>query len=107
MPLVVQTFPQTPGANAYGDVVGFKAYHDLRLNDYSAYADPQITAALIEATTYLDIRFGYNGWKTDKDQSTEFPRNELYNMRGDLVTGVPTQVVNATYEYAIRWLRNG
>ena len=107
MALVVQTFPQTAGANSYGDVAGFKAHHDLRLQSYTAYTDPQILAAVVAATEYLDMRFAYNGWKTFAEQTTEFPRNDLYNARGDLVQGVPTQVVKATYEYAIRWLRNG
>lgn len=105
--LIIQTWPQTPGANSYGDVVGFKAHHDLRLQSYSAYTDPQIEASLVAATEYLDMRFAYNGWKTVAEQSTEFPRNDLYNARGDLVQGVPTHVVKAAYEYAIRWLRNG
>lgn len=107
MALVVQTLPHTPGANSYGTVVGFKAHHDLRLQDYTAYSDAEITASLVAGTEYLDMRFSYNGWKTAAEQTTEFPRNELYNMRGDLVQGVPDHVVRATYEYAIRWLRNG
>jgi hypothetical protein len=107
MPLVVQTHPQTPGANSYGDVVGFKAYHDLRLQDYSAYTDAQIEAACAAGTEYLDMRFLYHGYKTAAEQTTEFPRNSLYNTRGDLVQGVPANVVKASYEYAIRWLRNG
>lgn len=107
MALVVQTYPPTPGANSYGDVGGFKAHHDLRLQDYSAFTDPQIEASVAAATEYLDMRFAYNGWKTYAEQTTEFPRNDLYNARGDLVQGVPVHVVKATYEYAIRWLRNG
>lgn len=107
MALVVQTNPHTPGANSYGSVVGFKAHHDLRLQDYSTYTDPQIEASLVAATEFLDMRFAYNGWKTVAEQSTEFPRNDLYNARGDLVQGVPVHVVKACYEYAIRWLRNG
>jgi hypothetical protein len=107
MPLIPQTYPVTDGANSYGDVAGFKAYHDDRLNDYAAFTDPQITAAVIEATTYVDMRFAYIGWRTVAEQTTEFPRNDLYNARGDIVQGIPWQVVNATYEYAIRWLRGG
>ncbi len=107
MALVVQTSPHTLGANSYGGLVGFKAHHDLRLQDYSAYTDPEIEASLVAGTEYLDMRFSYNGWKTAAEQDTEFPRNELYNTRGDLVQGVPVHVVKATYEYALRWLRGG
>lgn len=107
MALVVQTYPHTAGANSYGTLIGFKAHHDLRLQDYATFTDPQITASLVAGTEYLDMRFVYNGWKTAAEQTTEFPRNDLYNARGDLVQGVPIHVERACYEYAIRWLRNG
>lgn len=107
MALIVQTKPPTDGANAYVDVAGFKAYHDARLQSYTAFTDAQIEAACIAGTEYLDMRFNYNGWRTYSEQTTEFPRNDLYNSRGDLVLGIPPQVVKATCEYAIRWLRQG
>lgn len=107
MSLLLQSYPAVDGANSYGDVAGFKAYCDERLLDYSAFSDAQISAGLIEGTAYLDMRYNYLGWRTVAPQTTEFPRNDLYNARGDIVTGIPWQVQHATYEYALRWLLNG
>lgn len=106
--LILQTYnPQTAGANSYGTVVGFKAYHDDRLQDYTTFSDSQIAGGLIAGTDYIDRRWSYIGWRCTKEQTTEFPRNDLWNTRGDLITGIPIHVERALYEYAIRWLRNG
>lgn len=106
--LIPQTYnPQTDGANSYATIAEFKAWHDNRLQDYSAYTDDQITAAMIAACDYIDARFSYIGWRCTKEQTTEFPRNDLWNSRGDLITGIPVHVKRAQYEYAIRWLRGG
>lgn len=107
MSLIVQTNPPIDTANAYTDLVGFKAYHDLRLQDYTAFTDAQVTASLIEGSSYLDMRFAYNGWRASVTQPGEWPRNGLFDDRGNYVSGVPDRVVWASCEYALRWLRQG
>jgi len=104
--LVVQTDEGTAvGANSYLDVVGFKAYHDDRGNDYSTYSDAQIGAALIRATDYLDDRFDFIGYKyTGIDQPTEWPRADAWTSDDFCAEGIPVAVVEATAEYALRSL---
>lgn len=100
--LIVQTDAGTvTGANAYTTVVAFKAYCDNRGYDYSAYTDDQIAQAIIRATDYVDTRFGYQGTPLNGlDQTTQFPRDNLYNCAGLQVTGLPVAVVRACTEYA-------
>ena len=106
MTLVVQTDDGTAvGANAYLDVTAFKAYHDDRGNAYVAYTDPQISAALIRATDYLDDRFDFVGSKLNGiDQTTEWPRSDAWTSDDFYVEGIPAAVVEATAEYALRSL---
>jgi hypothetical protein len=66
-------------ANAYIDVATFKAYHDSRGNDYSAYSDTLIQKAIVRATDFVDTRFTYKGVKLNTDpenapQFTQWPR---------------------------------
>jgi hypothetical protein len=90
----------------YGTVVGYKAYADARLWSYVAYSDPQITAALVRATAYLD---GYTlpGFKVSgRSQTLQWPRYGVVDVEGLSVdsTVVPAEIENATYEGAYREL---
>lgn len=101
MAFVVQQDIPVAGANSYGTVAGFREYHADRGRTF-AEADAVIQTWLIQGTDYVDTRFRYKGWREQDTQTTEFPREDLYDDRGDQVRGVPTAVVDATYEYAAR-----
>lgn len=94
------------GANAYGNVTGFRAYHELRARPIpvATYPDAQVETALVLATDYLDTRFDFVGYRDVRGQTTQWPRNSAYDDRGDAVEGIPIQVIEATYEYALRAL---
>lgn len=129
MALVVQTDDGTAaGANAYASVAEFKAYHTDRGNAYSAYSDPQISAAIIRATDFLDTRFSFRGVRLTTDQTTEWPRKAgsemvltwfdidflpplvdaafvaLVGPNGEDILGIPDAVKRAVHEYAFRAL---
>lgn len=91
-------------ANSYSTVIEFKDYWTARGVDYTTKTDPEIEAYLIPALSYLDGRFKYAGYKSNgRDQTTEFPREELYDCSGDspvLVEGVPREAKEAQNEYA-------
>jgi len=91
-------------ANSDDTVVAFRAYWTARGVDYTSTADEQIEAWLIAAREYLDNRFVWAGYKTNgRDQTTEFPREELYDCSGYtpvLVAGVPREAKEAQHEYA-------
>lgn len=92
------------GANSYSTVEEFKAYWLDRGADYSAKTDEEIQAKLIQATSYLDNRYPWAGYKVNgRSQTTSFPRGELYDCSGVtvvLVEGVPYEIKEAVNEYA-------
>lgn len=81
--------------NSYATVDTADTYFadSLRSADWSALTASTQSAALIEATRYLD-RLKWKGTKTDENQSLEFPR--------DGETVVVNEIIEATYEIAIR-----
>lgn len=95
--------PTTPTstANSYISVDEFKDYHDDRGGDYSAMTDPEIEQALVRATDYMDIRWEYQGYDVDSDQSTQVPRDGVYDNNGYLIEGIPNDIKKACAEYAM------
>lgn len=107
MAFVVQTDPHTDGANAYITAAFMRDYHSERGRDLSnttTYPDSRLEAAIVAATQYLDVRFEFVGYRSDADQTTEWPRSAAYNGRGDRQVGIPRAVKQATAEYAYRAL---
>lgn len=95
------------GANAYIDVAYFTTYHtdaqvDAVVN--GEYSETQIQGAIVVATRYADNSRRYKGWKLLAAQSTQFPRDKLYDRDGNLVEGLPTKLKDAIAEYALRAL---
>jgi hypothetical protein len=95
------------GANAYIDTTDFLQYWETHGVDYSAEDESTQQVAIIRGTSYVDQRYKYKGYPLTEGQSTEFPRAELYDCRGDLVEGVPQSVKDACAEYAGRYIDNG
>ena len=96
------------GANAYITVAFFRAYHEDRGNALPTSpvpTDPDIEKAIIRATDYLDGRFRFVGRRVyGRDQSTEWPRANAYDIDFRWVNGVPQEVMEATADYALRAL---
>ena len=105
MALIVQNFPTVPGANGYVSVEEFKEWASARLKDLTGKDDGAIGAAIIAASTHADVRFKYKGYRSTVDQLTELPRSDLWDDRGDLVTGIPPLFKQGVCEYAFRALR--
>lgn len=93
------------GANAYITVEEFKAYHADRGQDVSNFDDEAIAAGIVRATDYLDTRFTFLGQRLrGRDQTTEWPRMNVYDRDRRYVNGIPVEVKEATAEYALRAL---
>jgi hypothetical protein len=58
----------------------------------------------VAGTEYLDTRWNYVGYRFAKEQTTEWPRQNAYDDRGDKVDGIPSQVQRACMEYSWRAL---
>ncbi len=105
MALIIQNDDgNEPGANSYSTVAEFRDYWTARGVDYSSKSDAEIEAWLIPGREYLDNRFVWAGYKKNgRDQTTAFPREELYDCSGRepvLVEGVPREAKEAQNEYA-------
>lgn len=106
MALIVQdNTGAVAGANAYITVEEFKTYHTDRGNSFADFTDPQIEAAVIRATDYLDQRFSFVGKKRrGRDQTTEWPRTDAWDRDRRSINDIPVEVREACAEYAIRAL---
>lgn len=96
----------------YGDAEGFEAYWVARGQTaaIAAYDEPEITPALLVASGYLDAAFRsqFMGLKHGgRDQIAEWPRDGVQDIYGYAIpnTVPPREVVNATYEAALRQLQ--
>ena len=90
-------------ANAYLSLVDFKAHHDDRGVDYSAHDDTAIEQGIVQATDYIDKRFGrrFRGDKGTYAQGLEWPRVDAYTDEDYTFRDVPPQLEKATAEYAM------
>lgn len=106
MPLTVQDDQgSVAGADSYLSVADFDAYHTARGNSYpTGTVTSQKEIALRLATEYLDLRFRFAGWRLRREQTTEWPRVDVYDLDDFYVDGIPQEVKDATAEYALRAL---
>lgn len=104
MTLIVQNDLGTvDGANAYIDVAFADSYFTLRGNaTWAGLATPAKEQAIIQATDYIDNRFTFKGNKLTSTQTTQFPRSDLHDRSGNLVSGLPLNLKKACAEYAVR-----
>lgn len=87
-------------ANAYTDPATVRAYWLDRGVDLSAKSDADLQAAIINATTYLDARYSWNGWQLYRLQGTQWPRGGLTSF----LRGLPPALIQATCMVANRAL---
>jgi len=88
------------GANAYVAAAAFTAYFADRGETFTQ-TQQAIEAAIVKATSYVDMRFVFFGTKLNgRSQSTLWPRNAIYDEDGHSVTGVPVEIKNAVFEFA-------
>lgn len=93
-------------ANAYISIAEFDAYWTDRNDEATVELEDAVKeAAIIEATDYIDTRFCFKGLPLNSvadGQLTQWPREYLYDSRGDLIEGLSYLLKNATAEYAKR-----
>jgi len=104
MSLVVEDGTGKSDAQSYLSVVDFKSYCTARGISISAYADPAIESGLINATEYIEIRWGESLKGSMEFQDTQallFPRLSIYDSEGRALTGIPQRLERATAEYTL------
>lgn len=108
MAFVVQTDEgDAAGANSYITVEELIAYHADRGFNWATYSTPQQQAACVKATDYLDTRFNYRGLPLTDEQTTQWPRECVFDKRGEEVDGIPLALKQSCCEYAMEALLQG
>jgi hypothetical protein len=95
------------GANSYIPVAYLQEYlADRARSDQIAGATAeQLQAAIIMATAYLDGRFQFIGWRQNLGlQTTQWPRFDAIDNDYAYIQDIPSEVKDATCEYAVRAL---
>lgn len=98
MTIIVEDGTGLVDSNSYGAVLGADEYFTLIGNADWTGADAEKETALINATIYIDIRWGpcMLSERLKDDQALEFPRKTF--------KALPVNLVRACYEYAVRSL---
>jgi hypothetical protein len=94
----------------YGTAGGFRIYHTARGRNIGAYDDDsEIEAALLVASERNDAKYraSFSGTKVGyRSQIRDFPRVGGFDVFGYSIPSdtIPTEMINATYEAALRQL---
>lgn len=93
-------------ANSYISVAEFVSYWADRGVDYTDTDAELITAALINATDYVELRWSssFTGKRKTETQGLSWPRERAYDKDAIELTGVPQRLKKAICEYAKRAL---
>jgi hypothetical protein len=108
MAFTVETGAVIANANAYMTTAQYRTHHTDRgkavLTSDTGQSDALVQAAIVKATDYIDKRFGrrFRGGRKERTQSLEFPRTDMWDDDGYLMSEMPAQLLKATAEYA--WL---
>lgn len=100
MPVTVNNTPSAPDATSYVSLAEFQAWASQRLKVLTGKSEDEMSAAINAATEYMDTRFTFIGYRKEREQALEWPRNSAWDSRGDRVEGVPQAVKDACSGYA-------
>ena len=112
MAFTVEDGSQPAGANAYMTVAEFKTHHSDRGVEAitnADFTDSEIQAGIVNATDYIDKRFGrrFRGWRRSRSQSLEWPRTDAYDDDDYLLPDIPDALKKGCAEYALLQLQLG
>lgn len=89
-------------SNSYLSEADADTFHSDRGNTaWAALASADKQAALINASSYIDIHYRFNGTKLLATQAMEFPRSGLVDWSGNTVTGLPQRLKDAVADLAL------
>jgi len=102
MAFIVEDGTGMAEANAYISIEEFKTHFTDRGIDYTLETDTDIQAWIVNASDYVDKRFGrrFRGWRRSRTQALEWPRTDACDDDDYLFAGVPVQLKKAIAEYA-------
>lgn len=92
------------GTDTYATLVEAAAYATARpwLSSWAGLASDDVREAYMrEAAIYLDQSYAWRGSIAVATQAMAFPRTDLYDDEGRLITGIPERLKSAQIELAI------
>ena len=103
MAFVVEDGSSLADATAYMTVQEVRDHHTDRGIDLSATLDPAMETSIVNATDYMDKRFGrrFRGEKKQREQSLEWPRVSAYDDDDKLMSGIVLNLKRACAEYTL------
>jgi hypothetical protein len=107
MAIVVEDGTGLSNAESYGSVADADTYHTARGNTvWTDATTPNKETALVRATDYIDRRFGdrFLGTRETSGQALAWPRVDAWDRDEFILSGVPTKLKQALFEYALRAL---
>jgi len=106
--LILEDGTGVTDANSYAVAADFQTYYEDREVNIDDFDTTQMEVGLIEASKYLDLRWGqyFKGSIAVETQGLEFPRSYLYDRYGNVVNGLPAPIVEAAILYALEWLND-
>lgn len=104
MTMTVEDGTGLANSNSYASIAEADAFFADRGSEDWEGSDAEKEYALIAASDYIDARFGgrLRGQPLLTTQAMEFPRKQAYDRYGNAITGVPDQLKEATFQYAVR-----
>lgn len=106
MALVVEDGTGVATANAYDDISNFLLYWLDRNIDYSDFDAEVISAAIIDATGFIEGAYlgQWKGYVKTAEQALAWPRTDVVSVEGSPIAEMPTKLKRAMYELAAKSL---
>jgi len=105
MAFVVEDGTGLSDATSYVSLAWADAYFIDRGNTtWSGATDSEKEISLIKATDYVDATYSFVGIKGSSAQALEWPRDEAYDKYLEHLTDIPTLLLKAATELAVRAL---
>ena len=112
MALTVEDGTSVSGANSYISLADANTYMSTRTNGTHAWdsaSDDDKEQALIEAMDFMENQYRdkMRGVQEYEGQLWAWPREYVYDLRGDEYTGIPSRLKYAQVEFAAFYLTEG
>ena len=105
--MVVEDGTGLNNSNSYVSVGFADDYFSARNAEWLEKQAVEKERALVLATDFVDNVFVWRGRKRTNEQALAFPRTDVYDIDGYVVTGVPTKLKQAVCDAAIETFAGG
>ena len=87
--------------SAYLTLAAAKQFAALRNMDVASVEDNQLTSSLLRASELIDDLCAFRGVKSSPSQTRAWPRLDVMDGNGDIITGIPKVIESVCLELAL------